>query len=305
MGPQNLTSVAKPGTYQLAQNALLQALGEAGEIAHIDDHHRDLAPREQRHGSGVELARGAAHAAVVGASPRIAASVADRDDVAVAASARNAHAGLVHERAITASHVDQIVRGFLRPLDHGVAAGDDLAPQHDLVILTASDAPGTSPQQREGSLAGGSGQTRKARCPFGRLPDHHCVSSGSSTKKVLQSKLDQPGSHRRLSDHAESSGIQRSAGIRELRMIERIIKLHAKRQNRVLPKAADAGLLAQGEVRIELPRAIHDALAGRAITGGAIGPDRSGSADRRGVDPIIQPRRRKSSGCRKSRRGTE
>ena len=50
------------------------------------------------------------------------------------------------------------------------------------------------------------------------------------SEQVFQSELNQPRRHRVLCDHPKGRGAERGARIRELRMVQRIVELHAERQ---------------------------------------------------------------------------
>ena len=63
-------------------------------------------------------------------------------------------------------------------------------------------------------------------------------------ENILQAELDQPGSHGGLGDDTERCRAESRAGIGELRVIERVVELHAEGQDGVFPKATHSGLLA-------------------------------------------------------------
>src|SRR5262245_18619807 len=108
------------------------------------------------------------------------------------------------------------------------------------------------------------------------------------SKKVLQSKLNQPRRHRGPSDDAEVCGPKVGSGIGELRMVQSVVELHAESELCIFAKAADCSGFAEREIGIELSRAVHDALTGASVTGRSVRPDGRGFADCRFVNPVVQ-----------------
>src|SRR5690242_5192823 len=96
---------------------------------------------------------------------------------------------------------------------------------------------------------------------------------------VLQRKLNQPGRNGGLRDDAEAGSAEVGAGVGELRMIQRVVELGAKRELRVFAEAADGGGFADGNIRVELIRSSDDAHPCIAVACGAVGADGGNRAD--------------------------
>src|ERR1035437_6628143 len=69
-------------------------------------------------------------------------------------------------------------------------------------------------------------------------------------------------------------------------MVQCVVEFRAEGQDGVFAESSHAESLAEGEIRIELAGAWHDALARVAVGRGPIGSDGRRSADGGGVDPV-------------------
>src|SRR4029450_11258507 len=109
--------------------------------------------------------------------------------------------------------------------------------------------------------SGGRGQRAWGSRGRGSLvPIFRSLMLSAHSKKVLQSKLNQPRRHRGSSDDAEVCGPKVGSGIGELRMVQSVVELHAESELCIFAKAADCSGFAEREIGIELSRAVHDAL---------------------------------------------
>src|SRR3954470_449088 len=104
---------------------------------------------------------------------------------------------------------------------------------------------------------------------------------------VLQPKLDQARSNGRLRDPPEAGRSKRRARIAELRVIECVVELHAEGHVRYAVRRTYVRLLAEREVRVELPGPIQNALPGVAIARRSICADCGRGTELRRVEVVV------------------